>query len=82
MGLFHKHDNGIAEAFQKVMELGERETESEFLESLNLITTAVMKDDSYTVNEKLKIYELLSMIANVAPNQRERYARKLTRMLA
>ena len=81
MGLFHKHNNGIAEAFEKVMELGKRETESEFLDSLNLITTAVVRDDSYTVNEKLKIYELLSMIANVAPSQRARYAKRLTRLL-
>ncbi len=81
MGLFHKHNNGIAEAFDKVMELGKRESETEFLDSLNLITTAVEKDDSYTVNEKLKIYELLSMIANVSRDQRARYAKRLSRIL-
>ncbi len=81
MGLFHKHNNGIAAAFRKVMELGQRETETAFLDSLNLITVAVEKDDSYTVNEKLKIYELLSMIANVAPTQRAKYAKRLERIL-
>ncbi|MBQ9329258.1 MAG: hypothetical protein IJ225_12090 [Solobacterium sp.] len=81
MGLFRKHNNGIAPAFEKVMELGKRESESEFLDSLNLITVAVEKDDSYSVNEKLKIYELLSMIANCAPSQRTRYAKKLKRYL-
>ena len=81
MGFFRKHNNGIAPAFRKVMELGRRESETEFLDSLNLITVAVEKDDSYTVNEKLKIYELLSMIANVAPSQRARYAQRLERIL-
>ena len=82
MGIFHKHNNGIAEAFEKVMQLQSRESESDFLDSLNLITVAVEKDDSYTVNEKLKIYELLSMIANVTRDQRGRYAKRLSRLLA
>ncbi|MBR2677451.1 MAG: hypothetical protein IKE28_11150 [Solobacterium sp.] len=81
MGLFHKHNNGIAPAFEKVMEHGKRETESEFLDSLNLIVNAVVADDSYTINEKLKIYELLTMIANVAPSERPRYAKRLMRVL-
>lgn len=81
MGLFRKHNNGIAAAFQKVMEHGRRETESEFLDSLNLIVNAVVEDESYTINEKLKIYELLSMIANCSPSQRARYARRLIRVL-
>ncbi|MBR4456708.1 MAG: hypothetical protein IKS32_10910 [Solobacterium sp.] len=81
MGFFHKHDGRIAKAFLKVMELGKKETESEFLDSLNLITVAVEKDDSYTVNEKLKIYELLTMIANVSPAQRPKYAKRLVRIL-
>ena len=81
MGIFHKHDGRIAKAFEKVMELGKKETETEFLDSLNLITVAVQKDNSYTVNEKLKIYELLTMIANVAPAQRAKYANKLRRIL-
>ncbi|MBO7703378.1 MAG: hypothetical protein J6S26_02945 [Solobacterium sp.] len=81
MGLFHKHNNGIAPAFEKVMEHGKRETESQFLDSLNLIVNAVVEDDSYTINEKLKIYELLSLIANCSPSQRSRYAKRLIRVL-
>ena len=82
MGLFRKHNNGIARAFEKVMEHGTRETESEFLDSLNLIVNAVVEDDSYSINEKLRIYELLTMIANCAPSQRKKYAKKLTRVLS
>ena len=81
MGLFHKHNNGIAEAFEKVMELGKRETESEFLDSLNVITRIVETDDSYSTNQKLAIYELLSQISNCQPEQRQKYARRLMRKL-
>ena len=81
MGLFHRHNNNIALAFERVMEYGKTETEKEFVDSLNLITNEVAKNDDYTTNEKLKIYELLTIIANYSPSERSRYAKRLVRVL-
>ncbi len=82
MGLFHKaHKNGIAEAFDKVYAHGAHETESQFLDSLNLIVKAVELDQTCSTDEKLKIYELLSQLSNCGPDQRDRYAKKLRKVL-
>ncbi len=82
MGLFHKaHQNGIAEAFDKVYAHGSHETESQFLDSLNLIVKAVELDQTYSTDEKLKIYELLSQLSNCGSDQRDRYAKKLRKVL-
>lgn len=81
MGLFRKHDKKIAEKFKEIMTQGTSQTESEFLDSLNIITRIVETDDTYSTNEKLKIYELLSMISNCAPAKRQKYAGKLYKLL-
>lgn len=81
MGLFHRHNNGLAKKFNEIFAQGSNETESEFLDSLNVITEAVIKDDSYRTNEKLKIYETLSKLSNCLPSDRPKYARRLTRLL-
>ena len=81
MGLFRRHDNNIAAAFEKVMEYGKYESEKEFVDSLNLITNEVAKSDDYSTNEKLKIYELLTIIANCSSRERGRYAKRLIRVL-
>ncbi len=81
MGLLRRHDNNIALAFERVMEYGKTETEKEFVDSLNLITNEVAKSDDYSTNEKLKIYELLTIIANCSARDRTRYAKKLIRVL-
>lgn len=81
MGLFKKHDGKIARAFQRIYEHGKESTESEFLDNLNLIIRAVETDDSYSTNEKLKIYELISQLSNCGPGERNKYALKLIRVL-
>ena len=81
MGLFIKHKTGIDQAFKKVMQLGTQVSESEFLDSLNLIVKAVEESDAYKTNEKLKIYELLQQIANCTPQERKKYAKKLISIL-
>lgn len=82
MPLFHRKHNGTAlKTFQQVFEAGKNETESEFLDSLNEIVRVIEVDKSFTTNEKLHIYELLSQLSNCAPQERERYARKLSKAL-
>ena len=63
MGLFRKHDPKIAAQFAEIIEQGTNQSESEFLDSLNVITRIVETDDSYSTNQKLAIYELLSQIS-------------------
>ena len=81
MGLFRRHNNGLAKQFEEIFAKGSNETESEFLDSLNVITEAVEKDDTYSTNEKLKIYETLSKLSNCLPQDRPKYAKRLTRYL-
>ena len=50
-------------------------------DSLNLIVKAVELDQTYSTDEKLKIYELLSQLSNCGPDQRDRYAKKLRKVL-
>jgi len=74
MGLFKKATIQVfAAAFDKVMEHGAKESESEFLDSLNLIVKAIEVDETYSTNEKLKIYELLSQLSNCEADERKRY---------
>lgn len=82
MGFFHQHEATIAKAFEKVMEAGKTETESRFFEHLNEIVKMVETDKSYTTNEKLAIYELISQLSNCAPPDRTRFAKKLLRILS
>lgn len=77
MGLFRKHTPGMVAAFDRVVEHGQHETENEFRNHLNLIINAVAKDDTYSTNEKLKIYELMSKLSNCGPNERRKYAKKV-----
>lgn len=81
MGFFHKHEATVAKAFKKVMEDGKTETESRFFEHLNEIVKMIETDKSYTTNEKLAIYELISQLSNCAPQERTHFAKKLIRIL-
>jgi len=77
MGLFKKHTPGMVIAFDRVVEHGQQETENEFRDHLNLIINAVAKDDTYSINEKLKIYERMSQLSNCLPKERRKYAKKV-----
>ncbi len=82
MGLFGgNRDEAIRKRFEEIFEKGSTETESEFLDSLNEITTAVELSETYSTNRKLKIYELLSQLSNCSPKERHKYANKLMRAL-
>ncbi|MBR2825463.1 MAG: hypothetical protein IKE51_04300 [Solobacterium sp.] len=75
--LFGTKDEAIRKRFMEVFEQGSSVTESEFLDSLNEITTMVVKNETYSTNQKLKIYELLSQLSNCSPKERHKYAKKL-----
>lgn len=82
MGLFSaKHDPRVVERFEQIIEEGKNLDEIEFLDRLNIIVQMVEVDDSYSTNQKLKIYELLSQISNCFPEERAKYARKLVKVL-
>ena len=79
--LFGARDEEIRKRFMEVFEQGSSETESEFLDSLNEITTMVVKNETYSTNQKLKIYELLSQLSNCSPKERHKYANKIMNTL-
>ena len=82
MGLFSRsHNNGVAEQFEQIFKAGEKMTEQEFLDHLNVIVRAVDIDRTYTTNQKLKSYELLSQISNCSAADRHNYAQKLVKAL-
>jgi hypothetical protein len=82
MGLFHTdHNPEIPAQFDAIINAGTTETESQFLDSLNEIVKMVEVEDSYGTNAKLKIYELLSQLANCSPSERSKYAGKIRKLL-
>ena len=81
MGLFKKHDGSIAKRFDEIFEAGATQAESEFLDSLNEIIKMIEVDSSYSTNEKLKIYELLSLMNNSSSTSRPKLANKIRKAL-
>ncbi len=82
MGLFgKKHNPEIIELFDHILKNGTHISEDEFRINMNDITYLVEHDKTYSTDEKLKIYELVSQISNCTPAERERYSRKLRRHL-
>lgn len=82
MGLFRKHNADVAERFDEVFAMGRKESEQEFVYSLNEIYDLVAKDKSYKQDEKLKIYSMLSMMENSSAKERPKLAKKLKKMLS
>ena len=81
MGLFKKHDGSIAKRFDEIFEAGATQAESEFLDSLNEIIKMIEVDSSYSTNEKLRIYELLSLMNNSSSTSRHKIANKIRKAL-
>ena len=81
MGLFKKHDGSIAKRFDEIFEAGATQAESEFLDSLNEIIKMIEVDSSYSTNEKLKIYELLSLMNNSSSTARPKIANNIRKAL-
>ncbi len=79
--MFGKKDPAVAAKFDEIFQQGMNQTESEFLDSLNIIVRMVEVNDVYGTNAKLKIYERLTQLANCSPADRHKYARKLRRAL-
>ena len=81
MGLFRKHDGSIAKRFDEIFTAGANQAESEFLDSLNEIVKMIEVDSSYSTNEKLKIYEYLSLMNNSSATDRPKIAKKIRKAL-
>ncbi|NCB33559.1 MAG: hypothetical protein EOM64_06710 [Erysipelotrichia bacterium] len=83
MGLFGgmKHDEEILKQFDEFISQGASETEIKFLDSMNAIVKLVENEDSYSTNEKLKIYDLFSQLSNCSPTERVKYAAKVRKLL-
>lgn len=81
MGLFRKHDQAILKSFEQIIQEGKSQTESEFLDNLNKVIRLLEVDQTFSTNEKLKIYELLSQLSNCAPKDRTKYANRLIRKM-
>lgn len=81
MGLFRKHDGSIAKRFDEIFSAGANQAESEFLDSLNEIVKMIEVDSSYSTNEKLKIYEYLSLMNNSSATDRPKIAKKIRKAL-
>ena len=79
--MFGKRDKNVADKFDEIFQQGMNQTESEFLDSLNIIVRMVEVNDVYSTNAKLNIYERLTQLANCSPADRHKYARKLRRIL-
>jgi hypothetical protein len=81
MGLFRKHDASVVKRFDEIFAAGANQSENEFLDSLNEIVKIIEVDNSYSTNEKLKIYELLSLMNNSSSTDRPKIAKKIRKAL-
>ena len=71
----------IVKLFDEIVQRGSQETEDQFRIHLNDVVRMVELDKNYSTNSKLQIYELLSQLSNCTPKERERYAKKLRKVL-
>lgn len=71
-----KHDPNIQLSFLKAMEGCEKMGEAALQEALNPTILIIEKDDSYSTSAKLKIFSLLTSLANCAPKERPKYVKK------
>ena len=82
MALFgKKHNPEILQLFDHIVKNGTHISEDEFRINLNDVTFLVEHDKTYSTDEKLKIYELISQMSNCTPGERGRYGRKLRKVL-
>ncbi|MCR5372266.1 MAG: hypothetical protein K6E41_02235 [Solobacterium sp.] len=79
--MFGGKDKNVADRFEEIFQQGMNQSESEFLDSLNIIVRMVEVNDAYSTGKKLKIYERLTLLANCSPSDRYKYAKKLKRIL-
>ena len=79
--MFGSRDKKTADKFEEIFQQGMNQSESEFLDSLNIIVRMVEVNDAYSTSRKLKIYERLTLLANCSPSDRYKYAKKLKRIL-
>ncbi|MCH4208296.1 MAG: hypothetical protein LKF79_08620 [Solobacterium sp.] len=76
-----KHNPDVVNQFDQMIIQGSSETEGQFLDSMNSIVKLVENEDSFSTNDKLKIYDLFSQLSNCSPSERTRYAKKVRKLL-
>ena len=76
-----KHDPNTAESFLKLMDGCGTMPENVFQDNLKPTVLAVELDDSYNTKEKLKIFSLLSSLSNCSENERQKYVKKIYKVL-
>lgn len=76
-----KHNPDVVNQFDQMITQGSSETEGQFLDSMNSIVKLVENEDSFSTNDKLKIYDLFSQLSNCSPSERTRYAKKVRKLL-
>ncbi|HAE17548.1 MAG: hypothetical protein IKF00_03095 [Solobacterium sp.] len=81
MAIGNKSRAEIVKVYDEIIANGLQETEDQFRASLNDVVRLVELEKSYSTNRKLDIYELLTQISNCTPKERERYGRKIRRLL-
>ena len=76
-----KIDQAKVAEFTKSLENCKNYSEKELLDSLNPIILEVEKNDELSTKNKLAIYSMITNLSNCSEKEREKYARKLTRLL-
>ena len=76
-----KHDPKTGAEFLRLMDGCTDMAENDFQNNLKPTILAVELDDSYNTNEKLKIFSLLSSLSNCSENERQKYVKKIYKVL-
>ena len=70
------HDPSTGAMFLKAMRGCEKFSEIELLDAMRPTILKIEKDDTYTTDEKLKIFSALTTLSNCAEHERLRFAQK------
>lgn len=75
------HNKQSASNFQMNLEGCESFSEDELMEAVNKTVVEVELDDNYSTKQKLNIYAAMTSLSNCAEKERQKYAKKVKKLL-
>ncbi len=76
-----RHDQMVAAMFSKTMRGCERFSERDLLDALSPTILRIETDDSYSTDEKLKIFSALTSLSNCAERDRPKFVKKAAKLM-
>lgn len=75
------HNKQSAANFEQNLANAETFSEVELMEAVNKTVVEVELDEDYSTNQKLKIYSAMTSLSNCSEKERNKYAKKVKKLL-